>query len=90
MIASRDNTIVKVLDVPLMYSVQVALRAEAWRAQHGAAVRGWLDATGEMEALLSLSAYHYEHPLDILGISVLSRIHRMARRTLKAKRWGIR
>ena len=64
LIASRDNTIVKVLDVPLMYSVQVALRAEAWRAQHGAAVRGWLDATGEMEALLSLSAYHYEHPED--------------------------
>ena len=29
-----------------------------------AAVRGWLDATGEMEALLSLSAYHYEHPDD--------------------------
>ena len=25
---------------------------------------GWLDATGEMEALLSLSAYHYEYPAD--------------------------
>jgi hypothetical protein len=64
LIDSRDNLIVKVLDVPLMYSVQVALKAEAWRAQHGRAVRGWLDATGEMEALLSLSAYHYEHPAD--------------------------
>lgn len=64
LIDSRDNLIVKFLDVPLMYSVQVALRAEAWRKQHGAAVRGWLAATGEMEALLSLSAYHYEHPAD--------------------------
>ncbi|HTU51906.1 MAG TPA: hypothetical protein VMF56_15045 [Acidobacteriaceae bacterium] len=64
LINSRDNFFVRILDVPLMYSVQVAMRAEAWRAQHGKAVRGWLDATGEMEALLSLSAYHYEHPAD--------------------------
>ena len=64
LIDSRANIIVMIFDVPLMYSVQVAMRAEAWRAQHGAAVRGWLDATGEMEALLSLSAYHYEHPDD--------------------------
>jgi hypothetical protein len=64
LIDSRDNWFVKILDVPLMYSVQVALKAEAWRAKHGTAVRGWLDATGEMEALLSLSAYHYEHPED--------------------------
>jgi hypothetical protein len=64
LIDSRDNLIVRILDMPLMYSVQVAMKAEAWRAQHGNAVRGWLDATGEMEALLSLSAYHYEHPAD--------------------------
>jgi hypothetical protein len=64
LIDSRDNLFVKILDVPLMYSVQVALRSEAWRTQHGNAVRGWLDATGEMEALLSLAAYHYEHPDD--------------------------
>ena len=64
LINSRANIIVMIFDLPLMYSVQVAMRAEAWRAQHGAAVRGWLDATGEMEALLSLSAYHYEYPAD--------------------------
>jgi len=64
LIDSRDNLFVRILDVPLMYSVQVAVKAEAWRAQHGQAVRGWLDATGEMEALLSLAAYHYEHPDD--------------------------
>ncbi len=54
----------KILDVPLMYSVQVALASERWRARHGKAVRSWLQATGEMEALLSLAAYHYEHPDD--------------------------
>jgi MutS domain V len=64
LINSRGNFIVIIFDLPLMYSVQVAMKAEAWRAQHGRAVRGWLNATGEMEALLSLSAYHYEHPDD--------------------------
>ncbi len=64
LIDSRDNFFVRILDIPLMYSVQVAVRAEAWRAKHGAAVRAWLNATGEMEALLSLAAYHFEHPED--------------------------
>ena len=64
LIDSRDNWFVRIFDVPLMYSVQLAVKAEGWRTQHGIAVRGWLDATGEMEALLSLSAYHYEHPDD--------------------------
>ncbi len=64
LIDSRDNWFVKVFDVPLMYSMQVAVKAEAWRTRHGAAVRAWLSATGEMEGLLSLAAYHYEHPAD--------------------------
>jgi DNA mismatch repair ATPase MutS len=52
------------LDVPLMYSVQVAFAAESWRNAHGKAVSSWLNAVGEMEALLSLAAYSYEHPAD--------------------------
>lgn len=63
-IDSRDNLFVKVLDAPLMYFVQAALASEDWRARHGRAARGWLTATGEMEAMLSLAAYHYEHPGD--------------------------
>ena len=61
---SRENLILRVLDLPLLYSVQVAFWAEAWRRRHGAAVRRWLQATGEIEALLSLAAYGYEHPDD--------------------------
>jgi DNA mismatch repair ATPase MutS len=52
------------LNIPLLYAVQVAYAAEAWRAAHGAAVRSWLKAAGEAEALLSLSGYSYEHPAD--------------------------
>lgn len=64
LIESRDNLFMRLLDVPLMYSVQVAYAAEAWRRAHGSAVRSWLNAVGEMEALLSLAAYSYEHPAD--------------------------
>jgi DNA mismatch repair ATPase MutS len=54
----------RALNVPLFYGVQIAYAAEAWRSEHGAAVRSWLRTIGEAEALLSLSAYHYEHPSD--------------------------
>jgi hypothetical protein len=61
---SRKNLIVAILDIPLMYSVQVAWAAERWRRVHGHAVGSWLRAVGEIEALVCLSAYNYEHPDD--------------------------
>ncbi len=61
---SRDNYILRVLDIPLMYSVQVAFAAERWRRAHGHAVRTWLTVIGEIEALLCLATYSYEHPDD--------------------------
>lgn len=64
LIAARDNFIVRILDAPLMYSVQVAFAAEHWRRAHGHAVRSWLSAIGEIEALLSFATYSYEHPTD--------------------------
>jgi hypothetical protein len=64
MIDSRDNMFVRVLDAPLMYSVQLALLAERWRHVHGVEVRGWLETVGEIEALLALAAYSFEHPAD--------------------------
>jgi hypothetical protein len=63
-IESRRNFIIQVLDLPLLYSVHTALAAERWRRDHGRAVRAWLDAIGDFEALISLSAYSYEHPDD--------------------------
>jgi hypothetical protein len=63
-IRSLDNPLMRLLNIPLLYVVQVAYAAEAWRTAHGAAVRSWLAAIGEVEALLSLSAYSYEHPSD--------------------------
>lgn len=64
-IESRDDLIVKLIDVPLMYSLQLAFFVQNWRNAHGKAVRVWLAALGEMEALLSIAAYSYEHPADL-------------------------
>ncbi len=64
LINSRDNLFLKALDVPLMYSVQVAFAAERWRHVYGKSVRAWLAAVGEIEALLSLAGYSFEHPAD--------------------------
>jgi len=61
---SRRSLILAVLDIPLMYSVQVAFAAERWRRVHGRAVGSWLSAIAEIEALLSLATYSYEHPGD--------------------------
>jgi hypothetical protein len=61
-IRSLENPIMRALNIPLLYVVQVAYAAEAWRNAHGSAVRSWLNAIGEIEALLSLSGYSYERP----------------------------
>lgn len=54
----------KLLDFTLLYSLQLAFAAEAWRRRHGAAVEAWIEAVAEFEALLSLSAAAYERPED--------------------------
>ncbi len=63
-VEARRNPLVRVIDVPLMYSVQLARAVESWRRLHGGAIRAWLEATGEIEALLSLATFAYEHPED--------------------------
>jgi MutS domain V len=60
----RLNYIVRILDAPCLYSLQVAGRVQRWRQAHGRACRAWLNALGQMEALLSLATYSYEHPDD--------------------------
>jgi hypothetical protein len=64
LVESRRNLFMQVLELPLLYSLQVALAAERWRSRYGHLVRAWLEATGRIEALISLAAYSYEHPAD--------------------------
>lgn len=58
------NGLFRILDIGLLYSVQLGLLVQSWRARHGAQLPLWLDTLGQCEALLSLSAYHFEHPED--------------------------
>jgi DNA mismatch repair ATPase MutS len=48
----------------VMWQTQFAMALESWRARSGAAIRRWLEAVGEFEALCSLAAYSFEHPND--------------------------
>lgn len=49
----------------LLWGPQFSLAIEAWRTTNGPRVAGWLAAVGELEALLSISSYAYEHPSDV-------------------------
>ena len=61
---SRDNLIMRLVGPLLMWTTQLAMAIEAWRAVSGAGIGGWVAAVGEMEALTSLACYAYEHPDD--------------------------
>jgi hypothetical protein len=63
-IDAYHSLIVRIIDVPLLYSVQTGLAAEAWRKRCGLRMRTWIDVAGEVEALLSLATYSFEHPAD--------------------------
>ena len=59
---SRHNVFLRLSEIPLLFTLQLAYAAESWRRRHGSQLRDWVDAVGEIEALLSLAGYAYEHP----------------------------
>ncbi len=61
---SRHNMIVKLLEFIILYSVHVAFLLQGWRQRYGRNIQAWLDTVSELEALVSLGAYAYEHPAD--------------------------
>ena len=63
-IDARHSLLAHLADLPFLYTLQVGLAAEAWRHRWGARMRIWVDITAEMEALLSLASYSFEHPAD--------------------------
>jgi hypothetical protein len=63
-IDSRASMIATGLEWLVLYSLQVAAAAEAWRRKYGRRMRVSVEITAEMEALLSLGAYSHEHPAD--------------------------
>ena len=63
-IDAGDSLLARIAELPFLYSVQVGMAAEAWRRRWGAKMRRWTELTAEIEALLSLAAYSFEHPAD--------------------------
>jgi hypothetical protein len=64
LVDSRRNMFVAVLDVPLLYSIQLGFALQRWKDRYGAGVVAWIESIAEMEALCSLAAYKFEHPED--------------------------
>lgn len=61
---SRHNAFARILEIPALFTIQVAFAAEAWKVRDGARLRDWVDVVGEMEALLSFAGYAFERPED--------------------------
>ena len=62
LLASRDNVMFALIAALLMWATHCALAIEAWRARVGSHVPAWLDAVGELEALVALGTFAAEHP----------------------------
>ncbi len=59
---SRQSLFARPLDLVTFWSAQLVFRAEGWQRELGPAIRGWVAAVGEIEALTALSGFSYEHP----------------------------
>jgi hypothetical protein len=46
----------------LLWKTNVAFAIERWRHDSGQKIAGWIAAAGEIEALLSLASFAFEHP----------------------------
>jgi hypothetical protein len=64
-IQSRENLFARIPDIFTFWSAQLVFAAERWQLEFGPAIRGWVKATGELEALTALAGYAYEHPRDV-------------------------
>ena len=63
-IENEHNQFLAPILAALLWGTQMAMAVERWRADSGPAIRRWLNAVGEFEALCSLAGYAYEHPAD--------------------------
>jgi len=61
---SRHNQFVRLLELPILYSLHVACALQRWRKKYAAHVPQWIDAVGDLEGLTCLATYSFEHPDD--------------------------
>lgn len=61
---ARMNQLFRPVSAPFFWTSQFAFAVEAWRLRSGRKVEQWIAAIGEIEALMALANYSYEHPAD--------------------------
>ncbi len=59
---ARRNQFFAPIAALLLWGTQFGIAAERWRTGWGPSLGGWLAASGEIEALASLSGYAFENP----------------------------
>jgi len=61
-IDSCNHIVLAVLGPFVALQPQLAMAVERWRAANGPHIRQWIAVLGEIEALLALAAFSFEHP----------------------------
>ena len=64
LVHQRDNDFFLYPSFCLLWATQFAMAIERWRCRYGTEMTEWMASLGELEALISLSTYSYEHPGD--------------------------
>jgi hypothetical protein len=64
LVKQRENEWFAYPSFCILWGTQFAMAIERWRRAYGAQMLEWIAALGELEALISLSTYFYEHPGD--------------------------
>jgi hypothetical protein len=62
---ARRNQFFAPIGAALLFTTQVALAIDTWRARCGPALRDWVGAAAEFESLASLATHAGEHPADV-------------------------
>jgi hypothetical protein len=62
---ARRNQMFAPIGAVLLFTTQVALAIDAWRARCGPQLRAWIDASAELEALASLATHAHERPDEV-------------------------
>jgi hypothetical protein len=75
LVDSRRNMAIAIIGPLLLWDIHLSYAIEDWRRVSGPAMRTWLNAVGEMEAISSLASYYYEHPSDVFPEFVAEQPH---------------
>jgi hypothetical protein len=62
---ARRNQLFAPVAALLLWGTQFAFAIESWRRASGPRVPRWLEAVGELDALLALASYSFENPEDV-------------------------